>query len=71
MVVDNVLKVTANRNDYLSILIDKKLNGKSGLGIGTLKLLSNVEGSYQQNYLYRKLVFEATDLNKSLCFDEE
>lgn len=70
MIVNNIPKVTDNRNDYLSKLIDKKLNGKSGFGIGKMKLSSNVEGSYQQNYLYRKMVFECTDLNNSLCSDE-
>ena len=70
MVVDNVPKVTDNRNDYLSTLIDKKLNGKSGFGIGKLDLVSNVEGSYQRDYVYRKMVFECVDLNNSLCGDE-
>lgn len=70
MIVDNVPKVTENRNDYLSRLIDNKLNGKSGFGIGKLELLSNVEGSYQQDYVYRKMIFEGTDLNNSLCVDE-
>ena len=70
MVVDNIPKVTDNRNDYLSKLIDKKLNGNSGFGIGKLKLISNVEGSYQQDYVYRKLVFECLDLNDSMCIDE-
>ena len=70
MIVDNIPKITVNRNDYLSQLIDKKLNGKAGYGIGELKLVSNIEGSFQQNYLYRKMVFEATDLNKSLCEEE-
>lgn len=71
MVVDNVPKITANRLDYLSELIDEKLNGKSGFGLGTLKLRSNIEGSYQQDYVYRKLLFETTDLNDSLCDGEE
>lgn len=70
MVVDNVPKITENRNDYISELIDNKLNGKSGFGIGELKLSCNIEGSFQQDYVYRKMVFEGTDLNKSLCFDE-
>ena len=70
MVVNNVPKITDNRNDYLSKLIDNKLNGRSDFGIGELKLLSNVEGSYQQNYVYRKMVFEGTDINDSLCDDE-
>lgn len=70
MVVDNVPKITDNRNDYISELIDAKLNGQSGFGIGELKLLSNVEGSFQQDYVFRKMIFECRDLNKSLCTDE-
>lgn len=70
MVVDNIPKITENRNDYLSRLIDNKLNGRSDFGVSNLKLVSNVEGSYQQNYLFRKMVFEGTDINNSLCEDE-
>jgi hypothetical protein len=71
MIVDNVSKVTSNRNDYLSELIDRKINGKAGFGIGKTKLLSNIEGSFQGDYLYRKMIFECLDLNASLCNDEE
>lgn len=71
MTVDNVPKITENRNDYLSRLIDNKLNGRSDIGINELTLLSNIEGSYQRDYVYRKMVFEGTDLNDSLCDDEE
>lgn len=71
MSVDNVPKITQNRNDYLSELIDNKINGKSGFGIGDTKLLSNIEGSFQQDYLYRKMVFECIDLNWSLCKDND
>lgn len=70
MEVNDIPKVTDNRNDYLSNLIDEKLNGRSDLGFGKLTLLSNVEGSYQQNYVYRQMIFEGTDLNNSLCKDE-
>lgn len=70
MVVDNIPKITENRNDYLSKLIDKRLNGRSDIGLGKVSLLSNVEGSFQKDYLYRKLVFECTDLNNSRCFEE-
>lgn len=70
MVVDNVPKVTENRNDYLSRLIDNKLNGKSGFGIGKLSLIVNNEGAYQQDYVFRKMVFECLDLNSSLCVEE-
>lgn len=70
MIVDNIPKVADNRNDYLSMLIDKKLNGRSDFCIGDLTLISNYEGAFQQNYLYRKMVFEGTELNNSLCEDE-
>ena len=71
MIVDNIPKVKENRNDYLSMLIDKKLNGHYDLGYGKVELTSNVEGSFQQDYVYRKLTFKATDLNDSMCKDEE
>lgn len=70
MVVNNIPKVTDNRNDYIARLIDEKINGKSGYGIGDLHLRNSDEGAYQKDYLYRKLVFEIVDLNASLC-DEE
>lgn len=67
MNVDNVPKVTENRNDYLSRLIDERLNGRDDFGIGKLRLISNIEGSSQKDYLYRALVFQGLDLNDSLC----
>lgn len=67
MKVDNVPKIKENRNDYLSRLIDEKLNGSTLFGLGKLKLISNVEGAYQKNYLYRQLVFQVVDINDSLC----
>ena len=71
MVVDNVPKITQNRNDYLSELIDRKINGKSGFGIGETRLISNIEGAFQQDYLFRKLIFQCLDLNSSMCDDED
>lgn len=71
MTVDNVPKITQNRNDYLSELIDKKINGKSGFGIGETRLISNVEGSFQQDYLFRKMTFECLDLNSSMCEEDD
>ena len=70
MRVSEIPKVTSNRNDYLSRLIDKLLNGKDGFGLGKLKLITNVEGSFQQDYLYRKMIFEGKDINNSFCEDE-
>ena len=46
------------------------MNGKNGFGIGKLKLKSNIGGAYQMDYLWRKMIFEGTDLNNSLCEDE-
>lgn len=71
MKVDNVPKVTQNRNDYLSELIDNKINGKRGFGIGETVLLSNTEMALQDNYLCRKMLFQCVDLNWSLCNDED
>lgn len=70
MVVKNVPKVKSNRNDYLSRLIDEKLNGSTDFGIGKVILLSNLEGFIQQNYSYRVLTFQCVDLNDSLCEEE-
>lgn len=70
MIVDNVPKVTQNRNDYLSELIDNKINGKSGFGIGATRLVSNIEGAFQSDYLFRKITFQCLDLNWSLCENE-
>lgn len=66
MRIDNIIGVVDNRNDYLSILLDRKFNG-SVAGIGTLSLKSNVESAYSKDFLARKMVFETIDLNKSLC----
>lgn len=71
MIVNNIRKVTQNRNDYLSELIDNKINGKSGFGIGDVKLISNVEGAFQSDYLFRKLTFQCLDLNWSFCEEDD
>ena len=59
------------QNDYISKLIDILLNGRSDFGIGKLALTSNIEGSYQADYVYRKLVFQGLDFNDSLCDIED
>lgn len=62
-------KVTKdNRNDYMSMLLDEKFNGSTEYGgIGTLRLVNNTEGTYNQKFLYRRLVFETVDINDSFC----
>lgn len=78
MDVDNIPKISANRNDYLSMLIDKKFNGRDTIGgskndkynlhlFGKLNLVHNVEGVYSSKFLYRQMIFELKDLNKSMC----
>ena len=67
MRVTNIPKVTINRNDYIAELIDNKLNGITDIGLGRLEMTSNTGGSFQQDYLYRKITFETTDLNNSVC----
>ena len=47
------------------------MNGRSDFGIGEIELKSNVETSYEQNYLVRVMIFETKDLNNSLCIDED
>ena len=77
MKVDNIPKIIANRNDYISELLDVKFNGRTILGLsddpnplklfGELSLVNNTEGSITKDYLYRQMVFETKDLNKSVC----
>jgi len=57
-----------NRCDYLSMLLDKMFNGSTEYGgIGELKLVLNTEGTYNQEFLYRHLIFETIDTNNSMC----
>ena len=57
-----------NRNDYLSMLLDEKFNGSTEYGgIGKLSLVYNQEGTFNQKFLYRRLVFKTIDVNDSFC----
>lgn len=78
MKVNNIPKISDNRNDYISKLLDKKFNGRDTLGVskndknnlhlyGKLDLVSNVEGAFSKEFLYRQMIFEMKDLNNSLC----
>lgn len=66
MDIKNIKGIKDNRNDYISKLLDMKFNGTSE-GIGTLQLVSNSEGTYNDKFLYRRLIFETIDLSDSLC----
>lgn len=82
MKVDNIPKVSDNRNDYIAKLLDEKFNGKDVFGnnkndknnlhiFGKLKLELNVEGSFSKDFLYRQMIFEMVDLNDSFCDQDE
>ena len=81
MEVNNIPKISDNRNDYISKLLDQKFNGRDTLGgskkdennlhlYGNLELVANVEGAFSKDFLYRQMVFETVDLNHSFCEDE-
>ncbi len=58
---------SGTRMDYLAELIEDKYEGRQGFGIGELRLKSDTAGSVNTTYRYRQLVFEAVDLDDSLC----
>lgn len=70
MKVDDIPKVIGNRNDYISRLIGKKLNGSNIFGLGDLQLTENTEGAIQNDFLYRNMTFQCTELSRSMCIDE-
>lgn len=69
--------IAANRNDYLSQLIDLKFNGRNILGgetdkdkirlVDDLLLTTNTEGVTIGNFAYRHMIFETKDMNSSMC----
>lgn len=71
MVVDNIPNVSDNRNDYIGRIIDEKFNGRTDFGYGQLDCISNTEGSFTKDYLYRRLIFETKTINNSMCGDDD
>ena len=70
MIVDDIVGVSANRNDYISELIDKKFNMKYNYAdFDKIVLERNVESNYAGNpdYLARQMLFVTKDLNGTLC----
>ena len=60
-----------NRNDYISMLLDDKFNGSTEYGgIGRLQLMSNTEGTFGDDFLCRRLIFETVDISDSFCDKE-
>lgn len=74
MLVDNIPQIVDDRNDYISKLLDLKFNGRSSIGdiqlCGELTLKSNVEGAFNQKFLYRRMIFETKDINNSFCWEK-
>lgn len=66
MDIKNIKGIKDNRNDYISKLLDLKFNGTYE-GIGTLRLVGNTEGTFNQKFLFRRLIFETIDLSDSVC----
>lgn len=72
MEVKNIPGISANRNDYISQLLDSKFNGRTSLGVPPLELLKelelteNSEGAFAPDYLYRKMIFTTLDINNAL-----
>lgn len=82
MKVENIPKITDNRNDYIAKLLDKKFNGRSSFGNNkdpkndvrlyeSLDLTINEEGVTSQGFLYRHLMFRTKDLNNNPCNRDE
>lgn len=72
----NIPGIFANRNDYISQLLDNRFNGRTSLGgsysqtplelLKELELIENSEGVFSPDYLYRKMVFATLDINNAL-----
>lgn len=66
MRIDDIPQITANRNDYLSTLLEDKI-------IDTLKdytdikLYSNIGRAYNEKFMYRQIIFECEELNVDVC----
>lgn len=58
---------SGTRMDYLSELIEEKYEGRNGFGVGVLQLKSDLARSIDNTYRVRELIFEAVDLDDSLC----
>lgn len=60
--------INDNRNDYISRILDKKFNKSTDFGgLRKMDLILNTEDSYNDEWLYRHMVFRTVDLNDSFC----
>lgn len=60
-------KIEDDRTDYISRIIDEMFNNQDRYGYGRLQLVSNTEGVFCKDWLYRKMIFETKDFNDSMC----
>lgn len=69
MRVDNIPRIRANRNDFISQLLDEKFNGSTDFGYGQMFLQLNTEGVHGDNsdFLYRRMAFVTKDLSRATC----
>ena len=66
MRIDNINNVTANRNDYLSVLIEHEV-----LNVGyPTELYSNIARLYGEKFVYRDMIFQLQIPSADLCGDE-
>lgn len=63
----DMLGESGTRMDYLSELVEDKYEGRTGFGLGELQLKSDVAGSINTTYRFRQLIFEAVDVDDSVC----
>lgn len=77
MEVNNIPKIVDSRTDYISRLLTEKFNNRDYLGLENdpgkislykpLVLRSNVEGAYTRDYLFRRMIFDTSELNGNYC----
>ena len=58
---------SGTRMDYIAELIEEKYQGRTDFSVGTLQLKSDIAGSVNTTYRFRQLIFEAVELDNSLC----
>ena len=63
----NIAGESGTRMDYIAELIEEKFEGRTGFGVGTLTLKSDIARSVNNTYRVRQLIFEAVDLDNGLC----
>lgn len=72
MKMDKKFKTGANRNDFISQIIDHLFNNEKSSQknfgfFGQLIAIRNEEGIYNKDWVYRYIAFETTDMNRSMC----